>query len=328
MSESIEAHWPAPLLAAVERVPVLRRSMHFVWRFFERWGEDHCSIIAAAMAFFGILSVFPLVLAVVAILGRTITGNKEILTQFREFVASFFPGAAGEIMSEVDAISSATDTTALGAVAIASLLWSGRAYFDTLAAVLNGIWPHTQARFWIQHQIALWSLFIGAGVLWMLSTGATFALSAARALSAELPNLFVNQQPELWNFLAKLVSFILTTLMFWLIYRFLPNVTTRRRRRLVWGAALIGGVGWEISKWVFTSFIGSNVVRYKATYGSVAGIVLTMMWIYLSSLILLLGAEAAAVYEELCGVEAPDDGIDLSLDNDVCPDKTVQIGNE
>ncbi|HEX8834277.1 MAG TPA: YhjD/YihY/BrkB family envelope integrity protein, partial [Abditibacteriaceae bacterium] len=153
-----EADWPAPLHWLVGRLPGLRMTVRVLWRFFERWGKDQCPLIAAAMAFFGLLSVFPIMLAVIAILGKGLVNNRDVLVQFRGFVASFFPGAAGDILGEIDAIAAGTDTTALGVVAIASLLWSGRAYFDTLAAVLNNIWPRTVPRAWWQHQLALWSL--------------------------------------------------------------------------------------------------------------------------------------------------------------------------
>ena len=294
-----QSEMPAPLQTLSQRVPRLRWFIHFGWRLNERWNQNQCSLIAAAMAFFGLLSVFPLVLAVVAILSRTVFGDEEVLSQFQSYVASFFPGAAGEILGELRAIAAAANSTTLGVVAIVSLLWSGRAYFDTLAAVLNSIWPKARPRTFLQHQLALWSTFLGAGVLWLLSTGVTFALSVARALSDALPDMFINRQPGMWDFLARLTAWLLTALMFWLIYRFLPNAQPGGRNRTALGAALIAAIGWEIAKIIFIKFLG-NVARYQSTYGSVAGVVMTMMWIYFASLIILLGAEAAAAYEETC----------------------------
>ena len=293
---------PPPLQVVAQRVPQLSAIIYFVWRLVERWGTDRCALIAAAMAFFGLLSVFPIVLAVVAILGQTLVGNEEVLEKFRAYIADFFPGAAGDILSEVNKIASNTDAGTLSIVGIASLLWSGRAFFDTLAAVLNGIWPNTEPRGFLQHQLALWSTFLGAGVLWLLSTGTTFALSALRALSQEFPKLFINYQSVLWEILPRFTSWLLTVVMFWLIYWFLPNRQQKVRRRIVLGAAVIAALGWEAAKFAFTGFIGgvAAATRYQAIYGSVATVVLALMWIYISSMILLLGAEAAAAFEETC----------------------------
>lgn len=298
-STPVPGELPPPLRFFLQHAPGLRLPVRFGWRLGERWGDDRCAITAAALAFFGFLSIFPIVIAAIAILSRGLSSRPETLENFRNFVHGFFPGAASDITRQIDAVSHATDPATLGALAVASLLWSGRAYFATLASVLDTIWPHARARYFWQNQLALWSLFGGAGLLWLLSTGATFALRTAQSLAQSRADFFLNRSPAVWDWSGKILSFALTTLMFWLLYRFLPNVTTRRRRRLVWGAALIGGVGWEASKWLFTSVIAANVGRYEATYGSAAGVVLTLLWIYLSSSILLLGAEAAAVYEEL-----------------------------
>ena len=307
---------PDPLQTLARRVPRLDFSIRFLWRLGERWGADQCPLIGAALAFFGLLSVFPLVLAVVAILGQTLVGNQALLNQFKKFIAGFLPGAAGQIMNVIEDIAAKTDTGTMSMVAILLLVWNGRAYFDTLAWVLNGIWPRTTPRTFWQHQLALWSTFLGAGLLWLLSTGTTFMIAGVKAMTnhlPDLPDLVANRNPMLsnlltrataWDLTARVTSWLLTTLMFWLIYRYLPNVTSRQRRRIVLGAALLASIGWELAKFAFTRFLG-NVTRYERTYGSVAGVVLTLMWIYFASLILLLGAEAAAAFEDTCASSPP-----------------------
>lgn len=293
---------PAPLQTVVARLPRLKWATHFGWTLAQRWGEDRCPLIAAALAFFGLLSVFPLALAAVAILARTLTGDAGALHAFQSYVRQFFPGATGAGLSQsmedaARSISANSNGRTLGIVAIASLLWSGRAYFDTLAAVLNSVWPNTKPRSFVSHQVALWSTFAGAGGCFLLSSAATFALSMVQNISARLPNLFFNRQPVFWEIIGRAGSFGLTLLMFWLMFRFLPNVQGMKRRgRLAFVAAVISSVGWEGAKWAFTRFL-PGVTKYQATYGSVAGVVVTMLWLYFSSLIVLLGAEVAGAWE-------------------------------
>jgi len=282
-----------------QRAPRLEMPLRVGFRFAERWDADHCPLMAAAMAFFGLLSLFPLILAAVAILGRSVAGSPQVLEAFHTFVAGFFPGASRQIINEISAVGRNDNATTLGIVAIASLVWSGRAYFDTLASVLNSIWPGARPRSFWRHQLALWSLFGLAGLLWLFSTAATIALSTLQSFSARLPNLFWNRAPYVWTALGHLVSWLLTLCLFLVLYRFLPNVQSRRRKRVIWGAAVAGSLGWELAKWFFSAVISHNLSRYQTTYGSVAGVVLTMLWMYFSSLILLFGAEAAAVYEEI-----------------------------
>lgn len=263
--------------------------------------------MAASMAFFGLLSIFPLVLAGVTILARVLAGNTKTLAEFAHFVGSFFPGAAGvgvaqEIKRGVTAIATGPNATVASLVALASLLWSGRAYFDTLITVLNRIWPGAQQRNFLMHQLSLVGLMVGTGLLFFFSSFTTFALGLAQTLAAEAPgaNLFINRAPMLWDWLGKFVAWLLTVFMFYLLYRFGPNrqQEERQHRRVILGAALVAALGFEFAKWAFTRFLG-NVARYEATYGGVAGVVVTMLWIYFASLIILLGAEAAATYEDV-----------------------------
>lgn len=292
---------PAAVTWAMLKVAPMRAVIYFGWRLATRWGQDQCPLKAAAMAFFGLLSIFPIILAAVSILATALAGNTAALQTFQEFVQQFFPGPTGEnvsiaIENAITKIAGGSDAATLSVIALGSLIWSGRAFFQTLAEVLNGVWIGAKSRSFWQNQMVLWGTFLGAGLLWLLSTIATFLVTAAGFLLTYLPDSVSKAFPWL-ELLSRGSAFLFTVLMFWLIYRFLPNVQGTRRQRLIWGAALLAAFGWESAKIGFTKFMG-NLDRYEMTYGSVAGVVVTMMWIYVSSLIILLGAEAAAAYEE------------------------------
>ena len=295
---------PSWLESVQRHAPALEPFLHFCWHLGQRWTRDKCTFMAAAMAFFGLLSLFPIMLAAVAILGKTLMNNHELLARFEQFMERFFPGDTRTIVLQIDNIAARANTTALGIVAIASLLWSGRAYFNTLAIVLNSIWPNTRPRSFWGSQLALSGIFLGAGALWLLSTGAVLLLAAARAASAQMPDYFINLHPMVWTFITRVVSWILTTAMFWTIYRFLPNIQTRQRERITWTAACFAGLAWEVAKFIYARFVG-RLSHFQFTYGGLAGVVSTMMWIYVSSLILLAGAEAAAAFEEISALNLP-----------------------
>jgi membrane protein len=312
--------YPTALSWVIARAPFLHWPLHFGWRVAMRWGEDQCPLKAAAMAFFGFLSIFPIILAGVSILATILAGNTAALEGFQTFVTQFFPGQAGQDISvamrnAVSNIAASANSTTVSLIALASLVWSGRAFFATLAEVLAGIWPRSKPRDFWQSQIVLWSTFIGAGFLWLLSTLATFALTFALRVLQFLPAGFRHALPW-FDIGSRVSSWLLTAFMFWLIYRFLPNVEGTRRRRIIWGGAILAAFLWEFSKWGFARFLG-NLDRYQPTYGSVAGVVVTLMWIYVSSTIILLGAEVAAAYEETCA----------ALPGTVCPSETVASGD-
>ena len=284
------------------KVPFLRAPVSFGFRFANRWGDDACPLMAAALAFFGLLSMFPLALAGVTLLARTLADDKTALADFSSFVASFFPGAAGanlskEIERGVQSIADNPNVTRTSVFALVSLLWAGRAYFDVLATVLNRIFPGATPRSFLSHQLTLWSLLFGAGALFVLSSGVTFGLSLLQTMGERLPDLWINRAPVVYNLLGKFAGYAITFLMFYLLYRFTPNRKVAPRSRTLLISALVGALGWEIGKWAFGNFLG-NVTRYEAAYGSVAGVVVTMLWIYYASMIVLLGAEIGATIRD------------------------------
>lgn len=273
----------------------------FIVIFVRRWGEDACPVKAAAMAFFGLLSIFPIILAGVSILATVMAGNDEVLKAFGNFVAQFFPGQAGNNVSEAVAmavyhIASGPNAASLGVVALLSLLWSGRAYFSTLAEVLNRVWPQAIPRSFFQQQLVLGSMFLAAGLLGLLSMLSTLVLQTAKSVMTTFPVWFINSY-MLLNILSHVLSWSFAFLMFLLLYWFLPHVE-ERQRRLVFAAALIATIAWEIAKYVFSAAVG-KVLHYEATYGAVAGVVVTLVWIYFASMILLLAAEIAAAWDEM-----------------------------
>lgn len=297
---------PPPLAAIAARSPVTGQLVRCAWILPQRWKRDRCNLMAAAMAFYGLISVFPTMLAAVAIMGDTLLDNQEMLERFQHFARRFFPGETRHILDQINQIAHSTNGTTLSVVALICLLWSSRAFFNTLALVLNSVWPNARPRTFWQHEISLSGIVLGAGVLWFCSTSAVFLLSVVRALAEDAPDFFINRQPLLWSFLTRLTSFTLTTLMFWMIYRFLPNVQGSRSRRVVLAAAVLASAGWELAKFFFAHFI-RKIGHYEATYGSVAGVVITLLWIFVSSCILLFGAEAAGAWEEArrCGDDHP-----------------------
>ena len=285
---------PAPLQTLSRKAPALARVIQFAWRLGERWGADKCPLMAAAMAFYGLLSLFPILLGVLAILGRVLADNPQTRLDLLNFVSAYLPPDISKnlISGEVSKLSN-SNAVGVGLFSIASLLWSGRAFFDTLASVINDIWIGTKPRSFLQQQMALWSVFVGAGLLWLLSSVAAFGLAQLQTLLSRVSDT----HPESWTLIGRMVSFLLTLLAFWMVYRFLPNAEHGRRGRVALIAALVASVGFEAAKYGYAHFIG-NSSHYGVVYGSTAGIVLTLMWLYISSSVILLGAEVAAAYEE------------------------------
>jgi YihY family inner membrane protein len=238
----------------LERHPRLAWAAHFGWKFTTQWSDDGCALHAAALAFYGLLSLFPVTIAALLLLAKFLAGEPWIVAAvqsgLQHWVQGFFPGAAGneisrELTHVVTGLAGRSDPAAVGLLAVVPLLWSGRAYFDTLGIVLNKVWPETEPRSFWGHQAVLWSTFVGAGALWLLSTFATFALQIARGLGRFVPKVIssnIHLDFSLYDTIGRFVAWLLTVVMFWMIYHFLPNRQTKQQRRVVIFAALVAAL--------------------------------------------------------------------------------------
>ena len=127
----------------------------------------------------------------------------------------------------------------------------------------------------------------------MASLFITAALSFLQQLDFHLLGLSPPDFSWFWRLMARVLPFIFSVTMFFLLYKFLPNAKVPGRLALK--AATFAGVLWELSKTYFTRHITQGET-FQHLYGSLTGVVVLMFWIYFSAAILLLGAEFAAAY--------------------------------
>lgn len=260
-----------------EAVPLGRET----WKEFS---EDNGMLIAASVAFYTLLSLFPLLLAAIGILG-IVLGSPEraesiIVDATREYAAG--PQARAMIREVVEGGSAATG------IGLILLLWSGSTIIVILQRAMDVAWDvENQPGFIKQRAMALVFLII-IGLLVALSVGAS-AL-ATYVLSVGSPVL-----PD-WPWISQLLSYAVTLaisiLAFTLIYRLLPHTDVPWKPALIGGA--VAGVLWEIAKQIFAFYV-ANFAEFSTVYGSIGGVILLLLWLNYSAVILLLGAELASV---------------------------------
>ena len=181
---------------------------------------------------------------------------------------------------------------ALSIVGLVATGWAGLAMFGSIRKSLNIAWDTDVHRPVVQQKFFDLAMMAGLGLLLASSVGATIALSTLRALSGDLGPLSEGTK-FLWTIVPLLVPGIMTFVMFVVVYRFIPNV--RHSFRDVWPGALLATVLFELLKNGFAIYV-ANFNNYAGAYGALGGILLFLLFIYLSANILLIGAELAAEY--------------------------------
>lgn len=252
--------------------------------------ENDLFTSAAATSYFGLLALFPALLLMLAISNEIAAG-----TQLLSHAIEVYPGSVSFLR---ETIGSSSPTPGVVITCIVLVLWAGSWVFSVIERALNRIWGATSRTFW--HGRAFTIGMIGlVGLLLSSSVLVTSILVRLREVAGRLSPRQLERYPLMlsvgsafWQIMFALVSFLLTVALFVVIYRFIPRAAVTVRDALP--GALLAGVLWEIAKYGFAWSL--NYFHYDQIYGSVAAVVAVLTWSYVSSLILLFGAQLTAVF--------------------------------
>jgi membrane protein len=246
------------------------------------------AITAAAIAYFALFSLFPIILLSFSIasfnLGVLI--DQQLIVQKLEFIAPALGQMLGQNIGEI--IRARGPVTL---VALATLVWSGSTVFYTLTQTLNVIWDNQPRRpVWKRRGLAI--LFVLA-----LVGPALFLASFASSLVANLRTWLPNQIIPIGNDISFLVALLLNGAFFMVLYMMLPHGASTWREILP--GAMGAGLLWELAKKAFLLFVSTYISVSNLVYGSVAAIIAFLVWAYLSGLIFLFGAFLSVSYYQL-----------------------------
>jgi len=269
----------------------------------QQFHENDLFTSAAAMSYFGLLTLFPALLLLLALSNRIAAGN-EMITH----VVQVYPGSGKFLHETLKSLSNINTEVIISCGVI--VLWAGSWVFAVVERALNRIWGTTPRTF--LHGRALTLGMVGSvGVLLSLSVFVTSILVALQEIAGRLSprqlenyRLLASVGSVFWQIVFALVSLLVTFTLFMIVYRFMPNAHVTVRDTIP--GALIGSLLWEAAKYVFAWSL--NYFHYDQIYGSVGAVVAVLTWGYVSSLVLLFGAQLTSVFHrELMEhpVEAP-----------------------
>ena len=267
--------------------------------------ENDLFTSAAAMSYFGLMTLFPALLLLLALSNRMTAG-----TQMISHVVQVYPGSGKFLRETIQSLSG----IGTGVIITCGLivLWAGSWVFAVVERALNRVWGTTHRTF--LHGRALTLAMIGiVGLLLSLSVLLTSVLVGLREIAGRLSprqlenyRLLASVGNVFWQIVFALGSLIVTFTLFSIVYKFMPNAHVSVRDTIP--GAVIGGLLWETAKYVFAWSL--NYFHYDQIYGSVGAVVAVLTWSYVSSLVLLFGAQLTGVFhrehiEELLTAPSP-----------------------
>ncbi|HEV2765577.1 MAG TPA: YihY/virulence factor BrkB family protein, partial [Pyrinomonadaceae bacterium] len=248
---------------------------------------------AAAMSYFGLLTLFPALLVLLA-LSNWLAAGDEMLAR----IVEVYPGSVEFLRTTVRSLKNVSTEVIVGCFVV--VLWAGSWVFAVIERALNRIWG-TKPRTFLHGRAWTLGMIGSVGLVLIVSVFLTSVLVGLEQLAEQLPLRVLRRYSflnvigsALWQFVFAAASGLVTVLLFTLVYRLVPNGRVTLRDTLP--SAVVAGLLWEAAKYVFAWSL--QYFHYDQIYGSVGAVVAVLTWSYVSSLILMLGAQLSVVLHQ------------------------------
>jgi membrane protein len=277
---------------------VLTMKLQSLWRFVKdvvvQWIEDQPFPLAAALSYYTLFSLAPLLIIVISIAGF-VFGQETAQNRIVETIQGLIGYESAKAIQ--DMIQNASNQPNTGmistAVGVIALLFGAGGVVGQLQTSLNTIWGVTPKSGqgvlgFIRQRFVSYAMILGIGFLLLVS----LAVSALLAGLTQLMGTLFGETAFLAHALDLSISFLFVTVLFAMIYKFLPDA--RIEWRDVWIGAALTSLLFTIGKILIGFYLGSSGVT--SAYGAAGSLITVLLWVYYSSLIFFLGAEFTQVY--------------------------------
>jgi membrane protein len=262
-------------------------ALQLILRTAEGAGNHDASQRAAGVAYYAVLSIFPLLLGLIAIFGFFLPST-NLQDELLKFVGNNFPGASDILRQNISSIVKLRG--AMGLLSIVILFWGASSMFSAISLAINRAWDVRRYRPFFIRKASELGMVLSVGILFLLSLGTSTLLSVVGGIF-DLP---VTKLIIVLG--SRLVGFLLILSVFLLLYKLIPN--TRTYWQDIWPGALIAAILFEIARALLVFYL-ENLANYQLIYGSIASIIALLVWIYYSAFIMILGAEFTFQYSRM-----------------------------
>jgi membrane protein len=245
---------------------------------------------AAAIAYYALLSLFPFLLLVVSVFG-SLAADDVARAQVLSFLFRYFPARFDFLVQQLDAFRQ--HPVGLSVTGALGLVWGSLGVFGALMSAVNEAWGVSKPRGFWRHRLASFLLFLAATGVMVAGLALVSASHFFDSTTIGVTFASVWWIAAIRSLALQYLATILFILAVGLIYYFAPN--ERARFRDVWVGAVFTGILWRGGFEVF-SWMTSRNSQLQVVNGSVAVVVLFLMWVYVSSVILMYGVEFTAAH--------------------------------
>jgi membrane protein len=265
---------------------------------FHKWNEDKVPRLGAALAYYSVFSIAPLLIIVIGVAGLIFgedAAREDVVSEIEGTVGKPVAVAIQQMLANSSGTGQSTGATIIG---IVTLLFGAAGVFGQLQDALNTVWkvePKPGRGIWgiVRDRFVPLTMVLGTGFLLLVSLVISAGLSALNtSLSHSLPG-----GAAWWQIVNLIVSFGVIVFLFALIYKYLPDAQIAWHD--VWIGAILAALLITIGKFLLGWYLGQ--ASTTSAFGAAGSLVVILLWVYYASQILLFGAEFTRAYASQFG---------------------------
>jgi membrane protein len=247
---------------------------------------------ASSIAYYSLLSLFPFFLLAFSIVAGVTSSDADRDAVLR-FVFRYFPRQFDFVTVQLSELQRAQ--VRLSVAGSALMIWAAMGVFGAVTSAVNHAWGVEKQPSYFKHKLISFVMLVVAGLLLMVGLAAVSAINVVSAswfagVIEATPRLYVLQ-----SFAVRWATTVLFIFVVGLVFYFVPNAKVRFRD--VWVGAVLTGLLWRAALAGFSTYV-RDLSRFSV-HGSIAAVVVFLLWIYVSAVILLYGVEVTAAYARL-----------------------------
>jgi membrane protein len=247
---------------------------------------------ASSIAYYSLLSLFPFFLLVLSILA-SVTDDDAQRAAVLNFVLRYFPQRFEFVNAQLRTMQASG--IQLGLIGSVLMVWAAMGVFGAITSAVNHAWGVEKQPSYLKHKLVSFLMLVTASLLLLAGLLLVSAIDVAQAtwfavIIARVPELLILQ-----GWLIKSASTLIFILIVGLVFYFVPNASVRFKD--VWVGAVLTGLLWRLALAAFSSYV-RDVNRFSV-HGSIAAVVVFLLWVYIAAVILLYGVQVTAAYARL-----------------------------
>jgi membrane protein len=279
--------------AAARAHAEIRLTALAIWRGATSFYNSDDLTFAASIAYYALLSLFPFFLLALSVIAG-VTSSDDDRAAVIGFVLRYFPRQFEFVDAQLKAMEQAR--VQLGVAGSILMIWAAMGVFGAITSAINHAWGVEKQPSYVKHKLISFVMLVMASTLLLAALLLVSASDIAQArwfavVLARAPGLLVLQ-----GFAVKWASTATFIFVVGLIFYFVPNAKVRFRD--VWVGAVATGLLWRGALAGFSWYV-RDLSRFTLVHGSIAAVVVFLLWVYVSAVILLYGAEMTAAYARL-----------------------------